>query len=361
MHRIVVKVGSSSIASVSDGVSMAAVATLVDALAARYQGGFQVVLVTSGAVAAGLAPLGLSKRPQDFPTQQAAASVGQGLLMASYAEAFQRHGLKVGQVLLTAEQLMCRSQHRNAFSTLERLLHLGVIPLVNENDVVSTQEIRFGDNDHLAALVARLVHADALVLLSDVHAVFDRPPTQGGKRIEHVREVSDLRNIVIGRPGAAGVGLGGMQSKISAASWAADSGIPSLITSAANAKDALAGEDVGTWFSVTGRRKSIKKLWLAHLAQPQGRLVIDDGAVQAIRNQHTSLLPSGVTALEGNFEAGDAVEVLSTTGTLIARGAVNFSSKELPLMLGRSTSKLRELLGSGFDREIIHVDNLVAL
>lgn len=358
-RRIVVKVGSSSLTSLKGGISEEALIELANALAAKHNQGTEIILVSSGAISAGLAPLGLVKRPRDLATQQAAASVGQGLLMARYTHAFGAHGVTVSQVLLTADDLMRRSHHMNAFRALNRLLNLGVVPVVNENDTVATHKIRFGDNDRLSALVAHLVRADALVLLSDVDSLYDGPPSKGAKRIPQVDGPQDLEGVNIGKPGRAGVGTGGMQTKVEAATMAADSGIPALVTSTANAAAALNGEDVGTWFSVNSGRKSVRMMWLAHLAHVQGRLIIDDGAVRAVRDQHFSLLPAGITAVEGTFESGDAVEMVSQDGMVIARGLVNYSSDELPQMLGRSTVELGESLGRGFDREVVHVDDLV--
>ncbi|OFI39558.1 glutamate 5-kinase [Arthrobacter sp. SW1] len=358
-RRIVVKVGSSSLTSIKGGISERSLTALVDALARKRNAGSEIILVSSGAIAAGLAPLGLAKRPKDLATQQAAASVGQGLLMARYTQAFSAHGVTVSQVLLTADDLMRRTQHSNAYRALDRLLNLGVVPVVNENDTVATHEIRFGDNDRLAALVAHLVRADALVLLSDVDALYDGPPAKGAKRIPLVTGPADLEGVTIGKAGKAGVGTGGMMTKVEAASIAAGSGIHALVTSTANAAAALAGEDVGTWFAVNGGRKPVRLLWLAHLASVRGRLVLDDGAVRAVRDRHTSLLPAGVSSVAGDFEAGDPVEMVAGDGTVIARGLVNYSAEELPKMLGRSTKELARELGSGYDRVVVHVDDLV--
>ncbi|WP_125612479.1 glutamate 5-kinase [Specibacter cremeus] len=359
--RIVVKVGSSSLTSVEGGISEPAMVALVDVLAARRLAGTEVILVSSGAIAAGLSPLGLAKRPHDLATQQAAASVGQGLLMANYNAAFSGHGVTVSQVLLTAEDLARRTQHVNAHRALERLLHLGVVPIVNENDTVATHEIRFGDNDRLAALVAHLVKADALVLLSDVDALYDGPPRQGARRISRVGSPEDLEGVVIGSAGKAGVGTGGMATKVHAAMIAAETGIPALVTSTANAAAALGGADVGTWFSINGARQPVRMLWLAHLADIRGRLVLDDGAVRAVRERHKSLLPAGITEVRGTFDAGDAVEIADAAGSVIAHGLVNYTADDLPQMLGRSTKELARELGRQFEREVVHVDDLVLI
>lgn len=359
--RIVVKVGSSSLTSVAGGISQEALTALVDVLAQRRLAGAEIILVSSGAIAAGLMPLGLSRRPKDLATQQAAASVGQGLLMAHYNRAFGRHGVTASQVLLTAEDLTRRHQYVNAHRALERLLNLGVVPIVNENDTVATHEIRFGDNDRLAALVAHLVKADALVLLSDVDSLYDGPPAEGATRISQVDSPEDLEGIVIGSAGKAGIGTGGMATKVQAAMIAAETGIPALVTSTEQAGAALAGEDVGTWFGINGNKRPVRMLWLAHLADIRGRLVLDDGAVRAVSERHKSLLPAGITEVTGDFDAGDAVEISDAAGRVFAHGLVNYRHSDLPQMLGRSTKDLAKDLGREFEREIIHVDDLVLL
>lgn len=357
--RIVVKVGSSSLTSLAGGISEPALVDLVDALAERRNQGTEIILVSSGAIAAGLAPLGLERRPRDLATQQAAAAVGQGLLIARYTQAFAAHGVTVSQVLLTAQDLMRRTHYANAHRALSRLLNLGVVPIVNENDTVATHEIRFGDNDRLAALVAHMAKADALVLLSDVDSLYDGPPKAGARRIPHVAGPEDLEGIEIGRTGKAGVGTGGMVTKVDAASIAAGSGIPALVTSTPQAVQALAGEDVGTFFGAVGSNKPIRLLWLAHSANVRGRLVLDDGAVAAVKHRRRSLLPAGIVMVKGSFEAGDPVELVDRSGEVIARGLVNYKSRELPKMLGRSTKELARTLGREFEREVVHVDDLV--
>jgi glutamate 5-kinase len=361
-QRIVVKVGSSSLTTREGGLDAARLDALVGTLAKRRADGGEVVLVSSGAIAAGLAPLGLTVRPRDLATQQAAASVGQGLLLARYAEAFGGRGLTVGQVLLTADDVIRRGHYANARRTLFRLLRLGVVPVVNENDTVATHEIRFGDNDRLAALVAHLVHADALVLLSDVDALYDGPPGRPGvRRVPLVSGPDDLDGVRIGKVGAAGLGLGGMATKVDAAGIATTAGIPTLLTSAALAAQGLAGEDVGTWFDASGSRTASRLLWLAHAARPAGRLVLDDGAVAAVVDRRMSLLPAGLTRVEGRFKAGDPVDLCDVGGRALARGLVNFDAAELPALLGRSTRELARELGAGYEREVVHRDDLVIL
>ncbi|MCU1595843.1 MAG: proB [Frankiales bacterium] len=346
---VVVKVGSSSLTSAAGGLDAARLGALVDALAPRTG----LVLVSSGAIAAGLAPLGLAKRPRDLATQQAAASVGQAELVHAYSLAFGRHGRTVGQVLLTADDVVRRAHYRNAQTTLERLLALGVVPVVNENDAVATDEIRFGDNDRLAALVAHLVRADALVLLSDVDGLYDGDPrTAGTSLIPEVPPGFDLSSVAVGGAGSS-VGTGGMASKLDAARVASSAGIAVLLGSALNVGDLLKGVG-GTCFAPRGSRTSARLLWLAHASTPRGQLVLDDGAVQAVCERRLSLLPAGITSVQGAFVAGDPVELVSLAGVPVARGLVAYDAGELPSMLGVSTRD------SGL-REVVHRDDLVVL
>ncbi|MEU7648306.1 glutamate 5-kinase [Streptomyces huasconensis] len=362
-QRVVVKVGSSSLTTASGGLDADRVDALVDALAKSRGGGErEIVLVSSGAIAAGLAPLGLVRRPKDLARQQAAASVGQGLLVARYTASFARYGVRVGQVLLTSDDMARRAHHRNASRTLDQLLAMGALPVVNENDTVATDEIRFGDNDRLAALVAHLVHADLLVLLSDVDGLYDGDPAKPGTaRIAEVRGPADIAHVEIGSAGKAGVGTGGMVTKVEAARIAAAAGIPVVLTSASQAGDALAGRATGTYFHRTGRRSADRLLWLQHASEPRGALTLDDGAVRAVVEGRKSLLPAGIAGVEGEFTAGDPVELRDTAGRAVARGLVNFDAKELPQLLGRSTRDLARELGPAYEREVVHRDDLVPL
>jgi glutamate 5-kinase len=358
-RRIVVKVGSSSLTDVAGGLDHQRLGALVDTLAAQAVDGREVLLVSSGAIAAGLAPLGLARRPRDLATQQAAASVGQGSLLAAYTAAFARHGRTVGQVLLTAEDVIRRTHYANAQRTLYRLLRLGVVPVINENDTVATHEIRFGDNDRLAALVAHLVHADALVLLSDVDALYDGPPSRPGtRRIAAVSGPGDLDGVRI-RSTGSGVGTGGMHTKIEAAAIATAAGIATVLTSAELAPAGLRGDDVGTFFAPTGSRRGTRMLWLAHATTARGRLELDPGAVKAVIDRRMSLLPAGIVSVDGDFAAGDPVDLCDEKGSILARGLVNYASKELPGLLGRSTRDLSRELGAAYEREVVHRDDLV--
>jgi glutamate 5-kinase len=361
-RRAVVKVGSSSLTTAAGGIDPERVRALVDTLAGAHAGGTEIVLVSSGAIAAGLAPLSLRRRPRDLARQQAAASVGQGILVHRYTEEFAGHGLVTGQVLLTLDDVTRRGHYRNAQRTFVTLLGLGVVPIVNENDTVATTEIRFGDNDRLAALVAHLVHADLLVLLSDVDGLYDGPPSEAGSRlIAEVRGEGDLDGVVVGKSGRAGVGTGGMQTKLEAARIATNAGIPVVLTDAGKVADALAGREVGTLFHPTGRRRPTRQLWLAHATEGKGAIRLDAGAVRAVTERRASLLPAGITGVSGTFAAGDPVDLVDPDGRAIARGLVNYDAAELPALLGRSTRELARELGASYEREVVHRDDMTLL
>ncbi len=361
-RRLIVKVGSSSLTSLDGGLDPHRLDALVDALATRRAAGGQVVLVSSGAIAAGLAPLGLLRRPRDLATQQAAAAVGQLQLAHAYEASFSRHGQVVGQVLLTADDMVRRSHYRNAQRTLERLLGLGVRPVVNENDTVATDEIRVGDNDRLAALVAHLIGADALMLLSDIDGLYDGDPRRPGARLlPEVDAPDDLAAVRVARPGEGTLGRGGMASKITAAAMASASGIPVLLASAEDAAAALdvgeTGPKVGTAFRPSGRRMSARRFWLRHAADVRGRLDLDAGAVSAVLDRRRSLLAAGIHGMSGDFVAGDVVDLVGPTGTVVARGVVGFDAAELPALIGRRSRELPPEMR----REVVHADDLVPL
>jgi len=355
-RRVVVKIGSSSLTSIAGGIDAARLSEFVASLNAHRESGREIVVVSSGAIAAGLAPLGIPRRPRDLATAQAAASVGQLLLVQAYAAAFAAYGLIVGQVLLTADDLHRRAHYRNASRTIAKLLALGVVPLVNENDTVATDEIRFGDNDRLAALVAHVAEASGLVLLSDVDGLHDGDPRRANaQRIPVVTGAADLRSLSIGPSSADGLGRGGMSSKVEAAMIASSSGVSVRIARAGDVRAALCGADVGTLFPATGRRPTARLFWLRYASRPRGSIVLDAGAVRAVRARRASLLAAGITGATGDFLADDPVELLGPDGAAIGRGLVAYDAGELPAMLGRSTSELPPELR----REVIHRDEMI--
>ena len=318
---MVVKVGSSSLTQPSGHLDVKKLNSLVAALSAASAQGARVVLVSSGAIAAGFGPLGFESRPSDVATQQAVAAVGQGLLMAQYEAAFGRFGVRVGQILITAEDTIRAVQYRNVQRTLNRLLELGVVPIVNENDSLASNEIRFGDNDRLSALVANLVRADALVLLTDVDGLYTAPPST---------------------PGARRIGF-----------------VPNVIDTIGDVQVAGSSSGVGTVFAPVKHRGSSRRLWIGFASDPRGALVADAGAAKAVRGGRASLLAAGVVEVHGEFSAGDPVWIDDEAGAHLARGLAGFDSEEIPQMLGRNTAQLRRFLGDEFAHPVVHRDNLV--
>lgn len=358
-RRVVVKIGSSSLTGPDGQLDEARLAAVVDAVASGRAAGKEMLLVTSGSIAAGIGPLGLGSRPRELALQQASASVGQGILIAAYTQAFARHSLRVGQVLLTADDMGRRSHYGNARRALNRLLELGVVPIINENDTVATDEIRFGDNDRLAALVATVIHADGLVLLTDVDGLYTAAPdTPGAEPIRTVAATQDLAGIDVSRRGSA-IGTGGMITKLEAAEIAASSGVQVVLAAASQATEALAGSEVGTWFVARGKHARTRMSWLKHVAKVAGQLVLDEGAATAVAGGKASLLAAGVTGVRGEFEAGDPVELVGPDGVVVARGLASFAAHEIPAMLGLGKAALQEQLGEHFARPVVHIDDLV--
>ena len=359
--RVVVKVGSSSLTGDNGFLDEVALGALVDAVAGLRTRGAQVVLVTSGSIAAALKLLGMTERPRDLSYAQAVASVGQGMLIGAYAKQFRRHDLNVGQVLLTNDDLARHTHFQNAERALNRLLDMGVIPIVNENDTVATEEIRFGDNDRLAALVSLAVAADALVLLTDVDGLYTAAPdTPGAERIATVTSPDQIADVDISHRGHK-LGTGGMVTKLEAAGIATRAGIPVVLGRAKAADQILAGEDVGTLFLPTGRRSKALEQWLAHAAKTHGQLVLDDGAVKAVRGGKASLLAAGVSAVRGEFAAGVPIELVGPDGTLVARGLAAYAAHEIPALLGQSTEHIRAEFGEEMARPLVHIDDLVVV
>lgn len=355
-RRLVVKVGSSSLTGQRGRLDDEQVRALAGELAAVRRRGIEVVLVSSGAIAAGLDPLAMAKRPADIPSLQAAASVGQGILMHAYQRAFARRKIAVGQVLLTQDDFVRRKGYLNAHNALQRLLALGALPIINENDAVAVDEIRFGDNDRLAALVAIMLHADLLVLLSDIDGLYTADPRKHRSVLLH--EVGDLAILDGLKTGASAssVGSGGMASKVEAVRVAAGAGTAVVIANARAPKvlqRILDGEVVGSYVTAQRARGRSRKLWIAHASTTNGVIVVDAGARGALIDGGKSLLPAGVTGHRGSFAVGDAVEVAGPDGVVFAKGLVNYGSDEVDAVKGSS------IRGGG--REVIHRDSLVIL
>ncbi|TFV58475.1 glutamate 5-kinase [Mycobacterium sp. PS03-16] len=359
-RSVVVKIGTTALTTPAGVFDANRLATLVEAIEKRMRAGSDVVIVSSGAIAAGIEPLRLSKRPTDLATKQAAASVGQVALINSWSAAFARYERTVGQVLLTAHDISMRVQHTNAQRTLDRLRALHAVAIVNENDTVATNEIRFGDNDRLSALVAHLVGADALILLSDIDGLYDGDPRKAteddpARFIPEVSGPADLDGVIAGR--GSHLGTGGMASKLSSALLAADAGVPVLLAAAADAATALADASVGTVFAPRAERMSARRFWVRYAAESTGALTLDDGAVKAVVGHRRSLLPAGITGLSGRFYGGDVVELRAQDASMVARGVVAYDAAELATMIGRSTSELP----AEMRRPAVHADDLVAV
>jgi glutamate 5-kinase len=360
---LVVKLGSSIVAA-DDGELRAAVLDSVCAQVAELeQGGERVVMVTSGAIARGMRLMGLPARPRAMDELQAASAVGQGDLFRAYESRLAAGGSHAAQVLLTAADIAARTNYLNARQTLRRLLEWGVVPVINENDTTATDEISFGDNDFLAAQVALLLDARLLVLLTNVDGLHTGDPSadEDAELIAEVSDLSELEGLEIGERTSA-FGLGGMRSKVAAAEMASEAGIPAVIcngTKQGTLRRAAAGEACGTRFAAGEGRASSFKLWLKYAKRSRGRLLVDAGAARVLRESGSSLLPVGIAAVEGEFEAGDAIDVASD-GETIGKGITDYSSRELQRVIGLQTAQVRELLPHAAD-EVIHRDRFVLL
>ena len=354
-RRIVVKIGSSSLTGSDGRLDEARVRALASEVAAiRRAHSTSSVIVTSGAIAAGLDPLGFKRRPTDIPSLQAAASVGQGALIHAYQRAFARSKLPVGQVLLTQGDFVHREAFVNAHQAMERLLGLGAVPVVNENDATGVAEIRFGDNDRIAALVAMMIRADLLIILSDVDGIYtDDPRKRGAHRLE-TADLEALRAINAGSVGSH-IGSGGMASKVEALRTAASAGVAGIVASAAEPRvlrRLLAGEMIGTFVPAQRARTRSRKAWIAFAQSPRGALTVDAGAQRALTESNRSLLPAGIVGFEGSFVVGDVVEIRAD-GTPFARGITSYAADEIAGLIGQR-------LAPGA-REVVHRDSLVLL
>ena len=361
-RRWVIKVGSALLTDDGRGLDLSVVSRLADQLAALRAGGRDVVLVSSGAIVAGLARLQLSERPHEVNLSQAAAAVGQSALVRAYEECLGPHGVTTAQILLSHADVRARDRYLNARSTLNTLLSMGVLPIVNENDTVVTDEIRLGDNDTLAALVANLVDADALLILTDQDGLMDSDPRRAtNAQLIQSADVHDPELDQVAGGGST-LGRGGMATKLSAARLAARSGtgtviaigrVPDVVASVAG------GESVGTFLQTQRQPQSARKQWLASLLHAKGQLVLDDGAVRGVSEQGRSLLPIGITAVSGEFQRGDLVSCVDSAGRERARGLVNYTAEEAAALIGKSSDQVEATLGYCGDEEMIHRDNLV--
>jgi glutamate 5-kinase len=359
----VVKVGSSSLRGPDGRLDRLQVRNLAEQLVAAREAGTQLVLVSSGAVAAGMGLLGLDRRPLDLPTLQACAAVGQGELIQEYQQVLASHGLTCAQILLSQDDFVRRTRYLNARTSIQRLLELGAMPVINENDAVATEELSYGDNDHLAALVASMLDAELLVLLSDVEGLYSGDP-RSDPDAELVARVDDVDALDLGAIGGVGsyVGSGGMRTKVESARVAVRSATHAVVADARRPgvlAEVLDGEDVGTWFVAQPQRVEARRLWIGFALSVHGRVHVDAGAAEALRQRGTSLLAVGVVRADGSFSPGDAVEVVDPDGRVVARGLTNYGVADVSRLAGRSTTDAVETYGTAFAREVIHRDDLV--
>jgi glutamate 5-kinase len=358
---LVVKLGSSIVAADDGALRTDVLDSVCAQVAALEQGGERVVMVTSGAIARGMRLMSLSARPTGMDGLQAASAVGQGDLFRAYESRLAEHGARAAQVLLTAADIAARTNYLNARQTLQRLLEWGVVPVINENDTTATDEISFGDNDFLAAQVAILLDARLLVLLTDIDGLHTANPRSNpnARLIPEVRHFADLEGLGIDDRTSA-FGSGGMRSKVAAAEMSSEAGIPAAIcngTSPGALTAAASGQPIGTQFLAKSSTEPSFKLWLKYAKPIQGRLSVDEGAARVLRESGSSLLPVGVLAVEGDFDAGDAVEIV-VGGEVVGKGITDYSSRELPKVVGLKSAQVREVMPDAAD-EVIHRDRFV--
>ncbi|MDJ0833246.1 MAG: glutamate 5-kinase [Gammaproteobacteria bacterium] len=365
IKRIVVKIGSALITDGGRGLDHEAIAQWAEQIAQLRLSGIDVVLVSSGSIAEGVSRIGLKQRPGSIHTLQAAAAVGQMGLIQSYEASFQKHGLHSAQILLTHDDLANRNRYLNARSTLRTLLDFGTIPVVNENDTVATDEIRFGDNDTLGALVANLIEADLLIILTDQQGLYDDNPAENpNARFIEKADADDDQLMQFASPTGGALGRGGMQTKIIAARKAARSGTHTVIAYGREddvIKRVVKGESIGTYLKAGKEQMVARKQWLAGHMRCAGELVLDEGAVRVLQKSGASLLPIGVKQVKGDFKRGEVVACVSPQGRIIARGLVNYPADEARKIIGHPSKQIPELLGYEDDEELVHRDNLILL
>jgi len=363
--RIVVKIGSNLLTDKTGKINQRRIQSLAREISELHNNSVEVVMVSSGAIASGLKKLGLATKPKEVRKKQATAAVGQPLLIWMYERYFLKYKKHIAQILLTRDDLSDRVRYINAKNTILTLLEMGVIPIINENDTVATDEIKFGDNDQLAALVAGLIEANHLIILSDVEGLYSADPKKNpdARIIKHVKEFSkELEQIA--KPSSTGFGTGGMYSKVIAAKKATSFGIPVHIVSGrkyGNIQAVLSGKQVGTYFEPSVHGVTSRKGWIAYAARSKGNLYIDEGASKALVKNGKSLLPSGIKKVEGDFDVGDAVYCIDERGEKIAKGLVNYSSCEIKLIKGKKSTEIEKILGYKYSDEVINRDNLVIL
>lgn len=364
IKKMVIKIGSSSLTLKTGGLDRANIEKFVNEVSSLAKRGIEVIIVTSGAIAAGLEDLNISKKPQEITLLQAAASIGQVELMKLYGDLFSKNGLKIGQILLTQEDTTRREQYLNIRNTIRNLIDLGVIPLINENDSAAVDEIKFGDNDELAALVSVLAEADVLVILTDIEGMYDKNPrtSRDAKLISYIDRIDKNIESAAGGIGST-YGIGGMESKIKAAKICSFSGIKTIIANSRRINvldEILSGKNVGTFFTPQTMKKvkSIKK-WIAFGMKTKGAIIIDKGAEEAVLNKGKSILPVGVVKVNGKFNKGDTLKVFSMDNKLIAKGISNFSSDDILKIKGKNQKKILSEFNDAMCSEVIHRDCLV--
>ena len=365
LKRVIVKIGSGVLASRAEGINARRITTLAAECAKLASAGYRLVIVSSGAIASGLSPLGLHERPKSIPLKQAAAAVGQSRLMNVYESYFSRHQLTVAQILLTRDDLSHRKRFINARNTLLALLNLGIVPIINENDTVAVDEIKVGDNDNLSALITNLIEADLLIILTDIDGLCDSDPRLNprAKCIPLIEDVDMGMEGIIGGTGGEWR-VGGMVTKVEAARKVSRFGSPTVIargTREGILHQVLAGKEIGTLILPKARILSSRKGWIAFHLKPKGEVVVDEGAKKAICLKGKSLLPSGVVRVNGAFDRGDSVTCLGPRGKEFARGIVNYTISELEKIKGLRSSQIEKVLGFKYSDEVIHRDDLVVL
>ncbi len=364
-NKIVIKIGTNLLADKEKGINLERIDNFVQSISSLQSLGKQIVLVSSGAIGAGVAALKLKKRPKTIPEKQAAAAIGQPLLMEAYEKSFRKKGCTIAQLLLTKDDFISRARYLNAKNTFAVLLEQGVIPIINENDTVAVEEIKLGDNDNLSAMVANLIEADLLIILSDVNGLYSDDPTKNSKaELISVVEKVNVQIENLAKSSNTELSTGGMITKIQAAKRCVSAGIAMIITNGKNPKaltEIFCGNYKGTLFLPVNKKINVRKKWIGFVSHTKGFLVIDEGAKNALVKKNKSLLPSGIMEVHGKFNVNDTVSVRSENKNEIARGVTRFSSSDLIKIKGRRTDEIEKILGSNLRGEVIHKDNLVLI